>query len=75
MRANESGLVDTLLSIDSSGAVADCRVIGTSHSRWLDEKTCAIFKQRTHFHPAIDDQGRPVAAPYFTGLGWYLPRR
>lgn len=64
MRGGEEGDVSVMLSIDSEGKVAGCRVTQSSGHPLLDRATCMLAIRRGRFTPAKDAQRRPVASGY-----------
>jgi TonB family protein len=65
-----SGKVIVRLTIAPSGHPVGCDFIARSGSEPLDRTTCAIFLDRARFEPALDAQGKPVAAPYVATISW-----
>jgi TonB family protein len=61
---NQTGRVRTLLKVDKTGGVVDCKVIESSGTPLLDDRTCSIFRQRIKFQPALDESGKPVMSNY-----------
>jgi TonB family protein len=70
VRAKASGKVLVRLTIDPTGKPVECAYIARSGSALLDQQTCAIFLRRARFEPALDAQGKAVAAPYVTKINW-----
>ena len=66
------GSVCALLTIDSNGAVTACRAIESSRTVELDELTCAIFRKRARYAPAIDKTGKAVSAPSYFRVNWMV---
>lgn len=59
--AGKEGTVQAELTIDRSGKVTSCTVVQSSGTDVLDSRTCAILRQRAHFHPV----GRQAAPSTF----------
>lgn len=66
------GSVGALLTIDPNGSVSACRAIETSRTVELDDLTCAIFRKRAHYAPAIDKSGKAVPALTYLRVNWML---
>jgi len=62
MRGGEEGDVSVMLSIDSEGKVAGCRVTHGSGHPLLDRATCMLAVHRGRFTPAKDAQRQPIAS-------------
>lgn len=72
-RAGAQGTVSLLLSIDTSGKVAECRVTVSSGNASLDDATCRLAQRRGRFSIQKDAQGN--AQPYtysLPGIHWSL---
>lgn len=74
LRANEQGSTAFKLAIDSSGAVRQCQITGSSGSSTLDEATCRLIRQRANFKPATDAQNNPIEGNYSNRVRWVLPK-
>jgi hypothetical protein len=70
---NRGGISKVTLLIDETGTLKDCLVEETSGIATLDAMTCAIFIRRAKFHPALDDQGKPVKSILSTRIKWVMP--
>jgi TonB family protein len=68
----DSGIVKFALLIDESGRVVDCTVIQTSGAASLDSQACAIIRQRAHFRPAEDSDGKPAKDAITGSVSWRL---
>jgi hypothetical protein len=55
-------------NISERGRPRDCRVVVTTGNRRMDETVCRVFRAGARLEPALDAQGRPVAAQYVTGV-------
>ncbi|MDB5719480.1 MAG: hypothetical protein JWP15_98 [Alphaproteobacteria bacterium] len=64
-----SGRVVIRLSVDATGTPTGCVATMSSDSSF-DRDTCALFMKRARFRPALDAEGRPVAAPLVTVVTW-----
>lgn len=71
--AREQGLVKMGLDIDTSGAVADCTITGSSGSAALDEAACALMRSEGRFLPALDLDGKPTRGLFSAKWNWVLP--
>jgi len=60
--AGIGGVVTMRFTVGTDGRVYDCRVIGSSGNRELDETTCRLAEQRYRYRPARDASGRPVVS-------------
>jgi TonB family protein len=70
LRDGASGKVFVRLQINAAGKVESCKVVVSGGHHALDRTTCDIARRRASFHPAIDSEGRPVAAPFVTAVTW-----
>lgn len=73
LRAHASGKTGFRLDIDETGSVLGCSVTQSSGSAPLDDATCTLLKQRAHFAPAKDQQGRGINGEYMSSVSWSLP--
>jgi hypothetical protein len=48
------------VDIDATGAVTGCAIVASSGNDLLDWQSCDKLRQRAHFAPAQDRDGRPV---------------
>lgn len=64
------GRIRFRLDVDASGAVTACHILATSGFWILDEETCSILRHRASFIPALDADGKPVAATYTSAFTW-----
>ncbi|MGN6820408.1 MAG: energy transducer TonB [Sphingomonas sp.] len=72
-RAGAQGRVTVVLSIDTSGKVAGCRVTSGSGNSSLDDATCRLAQRRGRFTVQKDADGN--AQPYsytLPGIKWQL---
>lgn len=72
LRANESGEVRVLISIERTGKPVACRVVLSSGSTSLDEGTCALTMRKGQFDPAAADG--PETRYLLYPILWVLPR-
>ncbi|MGI4731458.1 MAG: energy transducer TonB [Janthinobacterium lividum] len=56
------------------GSVGGCAIAQGSGDRNLDTATCTILRARGRYVPALDPDGRPVAAPVVVPVNWEPPR-
>ena len=73
IRAGHRGTVSALAMIGADGRVLSCKVVKSSSSAALDQKTCAVVKERGRFTAGLDRSGRPIDAPVFYRIRWELP--
>ena len=66
------GTTGVELLIDDKGSVADCSVTETSGNATIDAQSCAIFKERAKFAPALDLQGKPTRSSYSQRISWRM---
>nr|WP_247650741.1 energy transducer TonB [Sphingomonas sp. S2M10] len=71
-RAGEQGSVAFTLFIDEQGTPRRCQVTASSGSARLDQTACGLLIERARFVPALDADGRPVAAIYRNRFRWVL---
>jgi Gram-negative bacterial TonB protein C-terminal len=60
--------VALVANISERGRPIDCRVVVTTGNRRMDQAVCRAFRGRAQLEPALDEQGRPVAAQFVTGV-------
>lgn len=73
IRAGEQGAVATIITVSPDGRVSDCRIDVSSGSALLDERTCAILRERGRFRPARDAVGRSTVATLARRIVWAIP--
>ena len=73
IRNNEQGTVAFELSINRLGWVSGCRIVQSSGSKALDERTCNILRDRARFAPARDASGKRITDQYSGRIRWELP--
>ncbi len=69
MLHGKGGIASVLLRIDAAGALSSCAITETSGSSDLDRVACDVFKA-SHFAPATDLNGTPVAGEIRTRMVW-----
>lgn len=69
----EGGTTSFVMLIDEKGAVADCSVYATSGFPALDAQSCAVFRNRAKFNPALDVDGKAVRSTWGTTIKWVIP--
>jgi TonB family protein len=72
-RQRAEGRVDFEVETTAEGRVSDCRVLYSSGHALLDERTCAIMRERARIAPRRDAAGRPVPARVQTAYNWVMP--
>jgi TonB family protein len=72
-RAEQQGHVGLLLVIDTNGRVADCTILASSGSDFLDRHSCKLVARRARFIPAIGKDRRPARDRWNFGIEWRLP--
>ena len=73
LRAGDQGRVIAEVQIDDTGKVVSCKVVGSSGSASLDQKTCTVALEDRHFEPAVDQKGRPIASHTQFAVRWAIP--
>jgi protein TonB len=71
-KARASGTVSLRFVVAPSGRVDECSVTRSSGNRALDETTCRLIVQRFRYRPALNAEGRPVAATIRGQHDWDL---
>ena len=61
------------LDIDPKGSVSDCTITQSSGNDGLDATACALLKDRAHFTPARDGNGRLISSTYSSSVAWQIP--
>lgn len=72
LRSEAEGVTRFTLKIDAEGAPAECNVTNSSGHDDLDSTTCALMEERARFKPALDAQGKPVAATWSSSVRWMI---
>lgn len=73
LRALEEGQVEFRITVDRSGAPANCLVTASSGSASLDKKTCNVMMDRARFAPPVDENDAPAIGYYASAVAWILP--
>jgi TonB family protein len=73
-RARSEGIATFLLSVSAEGKTVDCRIVGSSGFRILDDRMCHLMRSRAVFHPARDKEGKAVPSFYVNRVRWQIPR-
>jgi TonB family protein len=73
IRERQQGTSSFRLDVDKNGVVTGCTITGSAGAQILDDAVCTLLKARARFHPALDEQGKPIAASYFNRFRWELP--
>jgi protein TonB len=72
-RAGAQGSVSLLLSVDTAGKVAGCRVTASSGNASLDNATCRLAERRGRFNVQKDAEGNALPYAYsLPGIHWSL---
>ena len=72
--ARTEGSLSTEFTVGVDGRVTDCRVAVSSGSAVLDAATCRLIRERYHYAPARDTQGRAVADIVLRDHFWSIQR-
>ena len=64
------GKVLAVFKIGTDGRISDCRAVGSSGSTVLDDATCRLLTARLQFKPALDKNGKPIAAYKSIAYDW-----
>jgi protein TonB len=73
LRRRAEGRVEFEVETTAQGRVSDCRILHSSGHSLLDERTCAIMRERARIAPRRDAGGRPTAATVRTAYNWVVP--
>ncbi|TMJ18791.1 MAG: TonB family protein [Alphaproteobacteria bacterium] len=73
LRRRAEGRVEFEVETTGEGRVSDCRILYSSGHALLDERTCAIMRERARIAPRRDAQGRPVSGRVRTAYNWIMP--
>jgi len=69
---HEQGDVYFELEISPEGRVTNCRVLSSSGSLDLDQRTCLIMRIRPRFEPARDAEGNPTSDTQSARATWAI---
>lgn len=72
LQQHEEGKVGVLVHVDSSGAVVDCIVESSSGFADLDDRTCAIIRERARFKPAEGAANPSVVSELHQKIVWRI---
>lgn len=73
LRDGAQGQVAVRYAVGADGKASQCAVRFPSGDPALDQKTCAIIDQRARLTPALDREGKPMAAVMTATIRWVLP--
>ena len=73
IRANASGTTVVSFDIGPDGRVGECGIAKTSGSASLDDKSCALIRERFTFKPARGPNGLPTSETRTQRITWRLP--
>ncbi len=73
LRASRTGRTVVAVGVDSAGVVVTCRVLESSGTDVLDQRTCDLAKAHGRFNPATDGKARPIASEYTLPVRWAMP--
>ena len=59
-------------NVSERGRPLDCRITFSTGDRRFNNAVCRTFRARARLEPALDAEGRPVAAQYVSGVRWYI---
>ena len=71
-RREQMGTASMVILIDEAGRVADCTITQTSGAASIDAQSCAVFRERAKFRPAIGLDGKPAKSTYLQSITWRL---
>lgn len=70
VRAGKSAFVAFRLMVDEQGRVTGCAVQNVHHDEAFSKLTCDLLTKRVRLTPAIDADGKPVAAYFISRASW-----
>lgn len=73
IREGREGVTKFALTIDSTGRVARCDIVGSSGHADLDAKTCELVAKRARFEPARDGNGEKTTGTFSSSIRWQIP--
>ncbi|HVJ03016.1 MAG TPA: energy transducer TonB [Sphingomonas sp.] len=73
LRQGAQGTVAFGVEVDRSGRLARCFIVESSGSSVLDSATCALVRERGHFEPAVDPDGRRHRSRFQRRVRWQIP--
>ena len=71
-RANEQGAVRFEVTVGPDGKPESCRILESSNSQALDDKTCELVMERATFQPELDADGKAIRGTYSVRTRWVL---
>lgn len=72
---NITGVVGFTLDVNTWGSVADCHITKSGGVKELDDATCELVAVRAQFFPALNQDGKAVAATYSSSVLWQIPEQ
>ena len=69
----KEGLTRFRLRVSREGKVENCEIVQSSGFTELDDLTCALMTKRGHFHPALDQDGKPILSFFRNQAVWKMP--
>lgn len=73
LRDNKEGMVLFRLTVDKHGKATSCHIARSSRPQSFDDTVCLALLKRARFKPALDAQGRPVAAYWNSAARFEIP--
>jgi protein TonB len=62
-------------TIGTDGYVRDCKILKSSGSALLDQRTCSLYESRYRYQPARDAAGRPEQVTVRATRSWFIVGR
>ncbi|MEL6876308.1 MAG: energy transducer TonB [Pseudomonadota bacterium] len=73
LRLGHQGATTFQIEVLADGKIGDCSILKSSGHKELDQASCRAMTANAKFHPAVDKDGNPVAAPYVSTTTWSIP--
>lgn len=73
LQRRTEGVVPFRLTIDKHGKPTSCHIIGTEEPDVFEDQVCLKMLQRGMFTPALDAEGKPVAAYWASSVRFIIP--
>jgi protein TonB len=73
LRHRAEGRVEFEVETTTEGRVSDCRILYSSGHALLDDRTCAIMRERARIAPRRDVEGRPATSRIHAAYNWVMP--
>lgn len=73
LRQEIGGTVVMALTVGTNGRINACRVISSSKSSLLDQRTCELLTLRARYEPGRDASGKAVPATTILRVRWNIP--